>query len=133
MFLEATDEQTTFMIGRWIHGSAHGIEAARGKPFFRGAEQCRGDVGVIVGLEEAKKSHTIAVEFIVRSVFDRRDSTDSRSVAKREEELAVGCRVEWISSIEHVTNGDTKWWNPLWMLALVIDLPWKIYKAAQVA
>jgi len=133
MRLEATDEQTTFMISGWIHGPAHGIEAARGKPFFCGAEQCRGDVGIVAGLEEAKESDAIAVEIIVRSVFDCSDSTNRCSVAKREEQLTVGSGVEWISPIERVAYGDTEWRNPLWMLALVINLPWKIYKAAQVA
>src|SRR5262245_13169771 len=133
MRLEATDEQTTFMISGWIHGPAHGIEAARGKPFFRGAEQRRGDIGIVAGLEEAKESDAIAVEIIVRSVFDRSDSTNRCSVAQREEQLAVGRGGEWISPNEHVGNSDTEWRNPLGMLALVINLPWKIYKAAQVA
>ena len=133
MRLEATDEQTTFMIRGWIHGPAHGIEAACGKPFFRGAEQCRGDVGIVAGLEEAKESDAIGVEIVVRSVFDCSDSTNRCSVAKREEQLTVGSGVEWISPIERVAYGDTEWRNPLWMLALVINLPWKIYKSAQVA
>jgi hypothetical protein len=133
MRVEATDEQTTFMIGGGIHRAAHGVEAARGEPFFRGAEQRCGDIGIVVGLEEAKESHPIAVEFIVRSVFDRSDSTNGCSVAKREEQLAVGRSVEWISPVKRIANSDTEWRNPLWMLALVIDLPWKIYEAAQVA
>ena len=67
------------------------------------------------------------------AILDRRDPANRRAVAQGEKELAVCGGVKGIPPVQGIAHRDAKWWNPLRVFAMVIDLPWKVYKAPQVA
>jgi len=134
MLLESIDEQSTFMIGGWVHRAAHGVERARAKPRLGGIEERARRLGVVATLEEAKESDAIVMKLVVSAILDRRDAAHQLPVARRKKQLTIGGTVEWIAFyVERIVNRDAEWWYPLGMIMAIVDLPRQIDEPAQIA
>ena len=114
VLLEAADEHAAFVIRGRVHRPAHGVEIARTKPCFRGAEKRGGDFLVFDTLKESEEADAVVVKRVVCTILDRGDSADRPAVSECEKELSICSAVERIAfDVQRIAHGDAQRRHPL--------------------
>ena len=96
--LEALDEQAALVVGREVERADHVVAAALAQPGEGGVDQRRGDLGVVLALEEAELPPVVVLDLVEALVDLGGDPADDAAVAAGEEVLGVGVLEEGVAA-----------------------------------